>query len=198
MSERATPEADAAEAKRRAEWLRKHKAHKDWIILSVSEVTVIRNALLKLERERAEARKELSLKQQTLTIAKGTLSDLRKELNEWQTLCLWGGTPEHIHDFIKGQQTRIHEAQDIEKTCEQLERERNEALIDRANGDIATMTINHYERILRERDEARELLRILAGLVAYGLGQSGEEWSLEAMRQATSAIQNAKSLEESK
>ena len=40
--------------------------------------------------------------------------------------------------------------------AEQLERERDEALIDRANGDIATMTINHYERVLRERDEARE------------------------------------------
>ena len=37
-------------------------------------------------------------------------------------------------------------------------RERDEALIDRGNGDIATMTINHYERILRERDEAREKL----------------------------------------
>jgi hypothetical protein len=34
-----------------------------------------------------------------------------------------------------------------------LERERDEALMDRANGDIATMTRNHYERILRERDE---------------------------------------------
>ena len=50
----------------------------------------------------------------------------------------------------------------------------------------------------KERDEARELLRILIGLVAYGLGQSGEEWSLDAMRQATAAIQNAKSLQESK
>ena len=38
--------------------------------------------------------------------------------------------------------------------AEQLERERDEALMDRANGDIATMTINHYERLLRERDEA--------------------------------------------
>ena len=37
-----------------------------------------------------------------------------------------------------------------------LERERDEALMDRANGDIATMTRNHYERILQERDEARE------------------------------------------
>ena len=50
-----------------------------------------------------------------------------KELKEWQTLRLWGWTPKHIHDFIRGQQTRIHEAQNIEKTCEQLERERDEA-----------------------------------------------------------------------
>ncbi len=35
-----------------------------------------------LERERDEARAELSLKQQTLTIAKGTLCDLRKELED--------------------------------------------------------------------------------------------------------------------
>ena len=40
----------------------------------------------KLERERDEA---------------------REELEEWKTLCLWGGTPEHIHGFIRGQQTRI-------------------------------------------------------------------------------------------
>lgn len=38
--------------------------------------------------------------------------------------------------------------------CRKLERERDEALIDRANKDIATMTTNHYERILRERNEA--------------------------------------------
>ena len=39
-----------------------------------------------------------------------------------------------------------------------LERERDEALMDRANGDIATMTRNHYERVLRERNEARKEL----------------------------------------
>lgn len=37
-----------------------------------------------------------------------------------------------------------------------LERERDEALMDRNNGDIATMTINHYERLIKERDEARK------------------------------------------
>ena len=43
----------------------------------------------------------------------------------------------------------------------QLERERNKARIDRANGEIATMTINHYERILRERDEAQNIVEKL-------------------------------------
>lgn len=58
-----------------------------------------------------------------------------------------------------------------------------------------TCDLDRVLKAIRERDEARENLRILAGLVAYGLGQSGEEWSLEAMRQATAAIQNAKALE---
>ena len=40
--------------------------------------------------------------------------------------------------------------------AEKIRIERDEALMDRANGDIATMTINHYERILRERDEPRD------------------------------------------
>jgi hypothetical protein len=37
--------------------------------------------------------------------------------------------------------------------AQKLERERDEALMDRARGETATMTINHYERILREREE---------------------------------------------
>jgi chromosome segregation ATPase len=36
-----------------------------------------------------------------------------------------------------------------------LAEERDAALMDRANGDMATMTINHYERLIKERDEAR-------------------------------------------
>jgi hypothetical protein len=35
-------------------------------------------------------------------------------LADWSVLNLWGGTPEIIHEFIKGQQTRIHHCQDIE------------------------------------------------------------------------------------
>jgi hypothetical protein len=36
------------------------------------------------------------------------------ELADWSVLNLWGGTPEIIHEFIKGQQTRIHHCQDLE------------------------------------------------------------------------------------
>ena len=42
----------------------------------------------------------------------------------------------------------------LELAC-RLERERDEALMDRNDGDIATMTRNHYERLIKERDEAR-------------------------------------------
>ena len=59
MNDSTIPKADAAEAKRRAEWLHKHRAHKDWIILSVSEVAVIRDELLAVERERDEAREKV-------------------------------------------------------------------------------------------------------------------------------------------
>jgi hypothetical protein len=51
-------ETDEAEAKRRAEWLHKHNAHKDWRILSLSEIAVIRGELLVLKRERDEEREK--------------------------------------------------------------------------------------------------------------------------------------------
>ena len=35
-------------------------------------------------------------------------------LAKWSVLNLWGGTPEIIHEFIKGQQNRIHHCQDLE------------------------------------------------------------------------------------
>ena len=43
------------------------------------------------------------------------LTAAREELAEWSILKGWGGTPEIINDFIKGQQTRIHYAQNIEE-----------------------------------------------------------------------------------
>lgn len=54
----------------------------------------------------------------------------------------------------------IHLEEFLELAC-RLERERDDALMDRANGDIATMTRNHYERIVRERDDAQEQVKEL-------------------------------------
>ena len=61
------------------------------------------------------------------------------------------------------------------EVARKLERERDEALIDRANGDIATMTINHYERLLRERDEAREKYTALATENMLAVNRLAEE-----------------------
>jgi len=44
-------------------------------------------------------------------------------LAEWSVLNLWGGTPEIIHEFIKGQQNRIHYCQDLETELESLRAE---------------------------------------------------------------------------
>jgi hypothetical protein len=43
-----------------------------------------------------------------------------EELNEWRTLNGWGGTPEIINDFIKGQQSRIYAAQEAEEQRDKL------------------------------------------------------------------------------
>jgi hypothetical protein len=50
-----------------------------------------------------------------------------EELNEWRTLNEWGGTPEIINDFIKGQQSRIYAAQEAEEQRDRLAEELKEA-----------------------------------------------------------------------
>jgi len=80
--------------------------------------------------------------------------EAREEIKEWKTLCLWGGTPEHIHGFIRGQQSRI----------QHLECERDEAFELLASEKI---TRNHIIKrsveVERERDEAREEANKLSG-----------------------------------
>ena len=84
-----------------------------------------------LERERNKARSrvnEIDLCQNGQSPCKWSLTliakrdaaiaehdEAREQLSEWYTLKLWGGTPEIIHEFIKGQQDRIHHAQNVEK-----------------------------------------------------------------------------------
>jgi hypothetical protein len=74
-------------------------------------------------------------------------------------------------------------------------RERDELRAELESEKIArNLIIAKGLKVERERDEARELCRELTDLVAYGLGQSSEEWSLDAMRQATDAIQKVKQM----
>jgi hypothetical protein len=48
------------------------------------------------------------------------LTAARAEIAEWRILNGWGGTPEIINDFIKGQQTRIHLAQNLEEELDRV------------------------------------------------------------------------------
>ena len=81
-----------------------------------------------------------------------------------------------------------------------LERERDEAREALENHTTATIHTCHSECkrpmcvLRRERDQAMELCLKLSDLAAYGLGQSGEPWFLDAMRQATAAIQKTKQM----
>ena len=111
-----------------------------------------------LERERDEARRKLNKLdvisihschnecQRPICVLRRERDEARVDLQEWKTLCLWGGTPEHIHDFIKGQQTRIRH----------LECERDEAR------EVLRAVIKTGKRLERERDEAREHLKLSA------------------------------------
>ena len=79
--------------------------------------------------------------------------EAREEIKEWKTLCLWGGTPEHIHGFIRGQQSRI----------QHLERERDEAMEKHATE--ATEHMLAINKICNDRDDAREEVRLLKGIL---------------------------------
>jgi hypothetical protein len=102
--------AEAAETVALAKWNgaleRAMKAEADLIALEQCHDDNCR-AVVKLaddlstEREKAERYRLASLK-------------LEAELADWSVLNAWGGTPEIIHKFVKGQQARIHYCQNIE------------------------------------------------------------------------------------
>jgi len=54
---------------------------------------------------------------QNLVAAIARAERFEAALAEWSVLNLWGGTPEIIHEFIKGQQNRIHHCQGLEAEC---------------------------------------------------------------------------------
>ena len=102
--------AEAAETVALAKWNgaleRAMKAEADLIALAQCHDDNCRAVVkfaadLAAEREKAERYRMASLK-------------LDAQLADWSVLNAWGGTPEIIHKFVKGQQARIHYCQNIE------------------------------------------------------------------------------------
>lgn len=103
----------------------------------------------RLRKGRDEARKELSLKQQTLTIAEGTLCDLRQELDEVRAerdiLRLDAQREAEHHDRMVGE---------LEKVYKERDKARNKMADALREVDLWTLD---FECMKQERDEAREL-----------------------------------------
>jgi hypothetical protein len=109
--------------------------------LSVDAVEIAARAA-RAESERDEARQQYDDLATEHMLAVNKLAEERDEAR---------ADAARIADILSGLELRTTEE------LAKLERERDEALMDRANGDMATMTINHYERLIKERDEEREL-----------------------------------------
>jgi hypothetical protein len=82
-----------------------------------------------------------------------------EELNEWKTLKSWGGTPEIINDFIKGQQSRVNEAS--LKQEEDLFKARAE--IEKLNREVSgwMASAKQWEENAKELHEQRDTTRRL-------------------------------------
>jgi multidrug efflux pump subunit AcrA (membrane-fusion protein) len=94
------------------------------------------------------------------TLAAGCreLNAARAEITEWRILNGWGGTPEIINDFIKGQQTRIHHAQDLETELAAVRAE-----IDGLNFALKQAS-SIYDAVTEQRDRLAEALTKIQGV----------------------------------
>jgi len=81
------------------------------------------------------------------------LTTAREKLSEWSILNGWGGTPEIINDFIKGQQTRIHYAQNLDEELTAVTEQR-----DRLAEALREMQYCHTDKAERMANEAFQSL----------------------------------------
>jgi hypothetical protein len=91
------------------------------------------NAATDMRDECATLERELLAANECAAIANRSADDqmhqkreAQRELADWSVLKGWGGTPEIVHKFIKGQQHRIHYCQNIEAELAALTIERDE------------------------------------------------------------------------
>ena len=85
-------------------WVEHHSKHADDLIGE--------NVRLRAEVERLK--EQLRIESAASAHALHWAEKAEAELADWCVLKGWGGTPEIVHNFIKGQQTRIHHCQDLE------------------------------------------------------------------------------------
>ena len=86
-------------------------------------ISELGNEVARLERENAALR-EKAERYRLVTLKQDA------ELADWRYLAIWGGTPEVIHEFIRGQQNRIHHCQDLETELAALRSLLREAIAD--------------------------------------------------------------------
>ena len=121
----------------------------------------------------------------------GLARTLERELNEWLSLQVWGETPALVSEFISAQQLRIKATQDIERELNEAKAEIERLRIDNAGhaysiselrmriglepGGNYSEVVEAYERVVKERNEAREALSdMLSQTVRIG----GDVWEL--------------------
>ena len=136
--------------------------------VSPANTTLFAVEVLKIQRERDEARELLASEKITRNHIIKRSVEVEKERDEARNaLADWENAAAHVEADHPDEKhcgcvpvlrklltDALKDRDEWAAMCGRYKQERDEALMDRNNGDIATMTINHYERILRERDEA--------------------------------------------
>ena len=95
-------------------WVEHHSQHADDLI---AENVKLRAEVERLKLDYEYDHKCLHEVRERCESWKQRAEKAEAALAEWSVLNLWGGTPEIIHEFIKGQQNRIHHCQDLEAEC---------------------------------------------------------------------------------
>ena len=106
-----------------AEFARKLEGERDEAREKAERYRLEANAIM---MQRDEARSEISLKQQTLTIAEGTLSDLRKERDEWSAMC---GRYKRERDIAEDERIDMAQQLESEKQCHDRCQNERDALV---------------------------------------------------------------------
>jgi len=115
--------------------------------------TDMRDACATLERELLAANECAAIANRSADDQMHQKREAQRELADWSVLKGWGGTPEIVHKFIKGQQHRIHYCQNLEAELAALTAERDQLRAALALGQINCD--NAYNDLRTERDELR-------------------------------------------